>query len=120
MTVESELSFARLIFAPGTDKNAAARQRGWTLPSYTECNGAEVGMPHSRERSPGSFRDELGVVIDRVAPKERDDPKEPAKARKQSVGDTGRAERPPLRAGLEKARGLAHSAGTPLRTRRRT
>ena len=32
-------------------------------------------MPHRRQRSPGSFRDELGGVIDRIVPVERDKPK---------------------------------------------
>ena len=29
-------------------------------------------MPHPREKSPGSFRDELGGVIERVAPNGED------------------------------------------------
>ena len=32
-------------------------------------------MPHRRQRAPGSFRDELGGVIERIVP---DDPKSPA------------------------------------------
>jgi len=44
-------------------------------------------MPHSREKSPGSFRDELGRVIDRVAPNEKTPLSEPGKPPKQGVKD---------------------------------
>jgi hypothetical protein len=45
-------------------------------------------MPHSREKSPGSFRDELGGVIERVAPSEKAAPTKPGEPRKPSVKDT--------------------------------
>jgi hypothetical protein len=45
-------------------------------------------MPHSREKSPGSFRDELGGVIERVAPGEKTAPTKPGEPRKPSVKDT--------------------------------
>jgi hypothetical protein len=46
-------------------------------------------MPHRRQKSPGSFRDELGGVIERIVPVE---PKSPAKSverHKSKVGDPG-------------------------------
>ena len=44
-------------------------------------------MPHRRQRSPGSFRDELGGVIERIVP---DEPKSPAVERdKPKVRDPG-------------------------------
>ena len=45
-------------------------------------------MPHSREKSPGSFRDELGRVIERVAPNEKTAPTKSGKPGKQRVKDT--------------------------------
>jgi hypothetical protein len=45
-------------------------------------------MPHSREKSPGSFRDELGGVIERVAPGEKTAPTKPDKPRQQRAKDT--------------------------------
>ena len=45
-------------------------------------------MPHSREKYPGSFRDELGGVIERVAPKDKAVPTDPAKPHKQRVTDS--------------------------------
>lgn len=44
-------------------------------------------MPHPREKSPGSFRDELGGVIDRVAPKDKAARLKPDKSHKQGVKD---------------------------------
>lgn len=46
-------------------------------------------MPHRRQKSPGSFRDELGGVIERIAP---DDPKRsetPVEREKPRVRDPG-------------------------------
>ena len=45
-------------------------------------------MPHPREKSPGSFRDELGGVIERVAPNGTTDSKKPGKPREKRVSDT--------------------------------
>ena len=45
-------------------------------------------MPHPREKSPGSFRDELGGVIERVAPNDRTAPRKPSRPHKQGVKDT--------------------------------
>ena len=45
-------------------------------------------MPHPREKSPGSFRDELGGVIERVAPNAKTAPKNPGKPREKRVSDT--------------------------------
>jgi len=45
-------------------------------------------MPHSREKSPGSFRDELGRVIDRDAPNDKTGETKPGKATKQGIKDT--------------------------------
>jgi hypothetical protein len=44
-------------------------------------------MPRPREKSPGSFRDELGGVIERVAPNTKAVPTKPAKPHRQSVKD---------------------------------
>ena len=44
-------------------------------------------MPHSREKSPGSFRDELGGVIERVAPKDQAAPARRGKPHKQDLKD---------------------------------
>lgn len=44
-------------------------------------------MPHSREKSPGSFRDELGGVIERVAPKDQAAPAKPGTPHKQALKD---------------------------------
>lgn len=44
-------------------------------------------MPHPREKSPGSFRDELGGVIERVAPNDKTAPARPGTPHKQSVKD---------------------------------
>ena len=44
-------------------------------------------MPHSREKSPGSFRDELGGVIERVAPKAKAAPARPGKPHKHDLKD---------------------------------
>lgn len=44
-------------------------------------------MPHSREKSPGSFRDELGGVIERVAPKDKVAPTRPGRPHKQGLKD---------------------------------
>jgi hypothetical protein len=48
------------------------------------CRGsvAEVVMPQGRQKSPGSFRDELGEVIERVAPDGRKRPPRPEKSEK--------------------------------------
>jgi len=48
----------------------------------------EECMPHPREKSPGSFRDELGGVIERVVPNEKTARVKPDKSRKQAVKDT--------------------------------
>lgn len=39
-------------------------------------------MPQGRQKSPGSFRDELGGVIERITPHERKVPPKPDKAEK--------------------------------------
>ena len=45
-------------------------------------------MPHSREKSPGSFRDELGGVIERVVPDEKATPTKSGKPHKLRVKDS--------------------------------
>ena len=45
-------------------------------------------MTHRRPRSPGSFQDELGGVIERIAPPDRDAPAKPNKPERRAVGDT--------------------------------
>ena len=45
-------------------------------------------MPHSREKSPGSFRDELGGLIERVVPNEKTARVKHDKSQKQGVKDT--------------------------------
>jgi hypothetical protein len=45
-------------------------------------------MTHRRPRSPGSFQDELGGVIERISPPARDAPAKPNKPEKQAVKDT--------------------------------
>ena len=45
-------------------------------------------MPHPREKSPGSFRDELGSVIERVVPNEKADRVKPDGSQKRGVKDT--------------------------------
>jgi hypothetical protein len=37
-------------------------------------------MPQGRQKSPGSFRDELGGVIERMGPHDRTDSRKPDKA----------------------------------------
>jgi hypothetical protein len=46
-------------------------------------------MPHRRQRSPGSFRDELGGVIERIVPDEPKSPARPVERHKSKVGDPG-------------------------------
>ena len=45
-------------------------------------------MPHSREKSPGSFRDELGGLIKRVVPDEKTAREKPDKSHKRGVKNT--------------------------------
>ena len=45
-------------------------------------------MPHRRPRSPGSFRDELGDVIDRIAPAAGEPPAKPGKPKERGVSNT--------------------------------
>ena len=42
-------------------------------------------LPHPREKSPGSFRDELGGVIERVVPNEKTARMKPDQSHKQGV-----------------------------------
>ena len=42
-------------------------------------------MPHPREKSPGSFRDELGGVIERVAAEREDRSQEARQAARKAV-----------------------------------
>jgi hypothetical protein len=42
------------------------------LSSCAELSEAEVSMTHRRQKSPGSFQDELGGVIERIAPPKHD------------------------------------------------
>ena len=44
-------------------------------------------MTHRRPRSPGSFQDELGGVIERIVPKDRDAPAKRDKPEPQPVKD---------------------------------
>ena len=44
-------------------------------------------MTHRRPRSPGSFQDELGGVIERIVPKDRDAQAKPNKPEPQPVKD---------------------------------
>jgi hypothetical protein len=46
-------------------------------------------MTHRRPKSPGSFRDELGGLIQRVAPPDRGIQTKPDKPDRQPVKDTG-------------------------------
>ena len=46
-------------------------------------------MPHRRQRSPGSFRDELGGVIERIVPNEPKSPPRPVERDKPKVRDPG-------------------------------
>lgn len=57
-------------------------------PIVPNGQAAEELMPHPREKSPGSFRDELGGVIERVVPKEKTARVKPDRSHKQSVKDT--------------------------------
>jgi hypothetical protein len=45
-------------------------------------------MTHRRSKSPGSFQDELGDLIERVAPPDREVPVKPGKPDRQPVKDT--------------------------------
>lgn len=45
-------------------------------------------MPHRRQKSPGSFQDELDGLIERVAPPEPRPRTKPAKPSEQRVQDT--------------------------------
>jgi hypothetical protein len=45
-------------------------------------------MTHRRPRSPGSFQDELGGVIGRIAQPDRGAPAKPNKPEKRAVKDT--------------------------------
>ena len=45
-------------------------------------------MTHRRQKSPGSFQDELGGVIERIAPAETKGPAKPAKPEKRHISDT--------------------------------
>jgi len=57
-------------------------------PFVPNDQAAEELMPHPREKSPGSFRDELGGVIERVAPKDQAAPARRGKPHKQDLKDT--------------------------------
>ena len=46
-------------------------------------------MTHRRPKSPGSFQDELGGLIERVAPPDRKLPAKPEKPERNPVKDTG-------------------------------
>ena len=46
-------------------------------------------MPHRRKRSPGSFRDELGGVIERIVPDEPKCPPRPVERDKPKIRDPG-------------------------------
>ena len=45
-------------------------------------------MTHRRPRAPGSFRDELGGVIERIAPAGGEPPAKPGKPKEQGVSNT--------------------------------
>ena len=45
-------------------------------------------MTHRRQKSPGSFQDELGGVIERVAPADRKPTSKPEKREESHVRDT--------------------------------
>lgn len=66
----------------------AAKQPCRTLTFCAEGKAAEVRMPHSREKSPGSFRDELGGVIERVAPDGKTASARPGRPHEPRVRDT--------------------------------
>lgn len=44
-------------------------------------------MAHRRQKSPGSFRDELGGVIERITPTELKQPERPQMPKERSVSD---------------------------------
>ena len=88
MTVESGSPLQQTCRTAETDEDAAAKQQCETFIRLCQGNGAEVCMPHPREKSPGSFRDELGGVIERVAPKDQAAPARRGKPHKQDLKDT--------------------------------
>ena len=45
-------------------------------------------MTHRRQKSPGSFQDELGGLIERVAPSDSEVPAKPGRAHRQPVKGT--------------------------------
>ena len=64
----------------GMETFPAAKQPFRSLVSCADANEAEDAMTHRRPRSPGSFQDELGGVIERIAqtdPKRHPNPGKP-------------------------------------------